>query len=127
METKRDLKIFTLGDALLILFLISGIALTFPVLKSLQPGTVVIYLDNRIIAEYPIDQDRTFSLHGKDGKMVIQIKDHAVSVQQSACIHQICVRAGKISHSYNQIICTPNHILITLKESRDSEFDAFTR
>ena len=56
------LRRFTWVDAILIVLVLSGAVFTFPVLKSVTPGRVVINRGNHILAEYPVDKDRIFEV-----------------------------------------------------------------
>ncbi|HEX3020653.1 MAG TPA: NusG domain II-containing protein [Chitinispirillaceae bacterium] len=118
---------FSWCDILIIISLLCGIFLTFPALRTLSPGTVQIFKDNQIIAEYPINQNRVFDVQGKKGIMEVRIQDNMVSVISSTCPHQICARQGKISKPYNQIVCIPNHVLITISTKKDEMLDAVSR
>ena len=118
---------FTWLDFILLLILVAGIFFIFPALKSYTPGNVAVYLDNKIIAEYPLDTDRVFRVQGKEGPLDIEISGHSVSVRHASCAHQICVRTGAISRAFSQIVCVPNHILITLKAAGENGFDAIAK
>ncbi len=118
---------FSWCDIVIILVLFVGIFLTFPAISSLSPQTVLVFEDNRIIAEYPIDQNRTFDVKGKMGLMRVKIQDRSVSVNSSPCPHQLCVLHGHISKATSQIVCIPNHILITIDAKKGDQLDAIAR
>jgi hypothetical protein len=120
------LRRFTWVDAILIVLVLSGAVFTFPVLKSVTPGRVVINRGNHILAEYPVDKDRIFEVTGENGPLTIMIKQGKVSVLSSPCPHQICVLSGSISHAGSQIVCVPNRILISIKASEKNGPDAVT-
>ncbi len=123
MQTVRT---FTFLDALLI----AGVALagvaSLPLLSAHSPDTVCIYRDNTQIAELPLSRNAIKTIHGYEGPMRIRIHDNAVHVQASSCRRQICVHAEPIRTPAQQIICAPNHILITVKASDDT-LDAISR
>jgi hypothetical protein len=50
-----------------------------------------------------------------------------VRVLRADCPRQICVRAGAIRRSGQQIVCAPNHILIELETSSGKGLDAITQ
>lgn len=115
---------FTWCDSIIVLIILAGIFTTFPAIKTLTPGKVTIFKDNQIIAEYPVNQNNTFEVNGKKGLVKIEIKNHSVSVRESSCPHQLCIRQGSISKAQNQIVCIPNHILITISAQKDIGLDA---
>ncbi len=118
---------FSWCDVVIISILLIGIFLTFPAIRSLSPQTVLVFEDNRIIAEYPIDQNRIFDVKGKMGIIKVKIQDRSVSVCSSPCPHQLCVRQGRISKTASQIVCIPNHILITIYAKKGEMLDAVAR
>jgi hypothetical protein len=118
---------FSWCDIVIISFLIIGIFLTFPAIRSLSPQTVLVFEDNRIIAEYPIDQNQIFDVKGKMGIMKVAIQNRSVSVNSSPCPHQLCIRQGCISKPGSQIVCIPNHILITIDAKKGEMLDAIVR
>lgn len=126
-KNELQLRRFSWCDLLIIIALAAGIIASIPALKTLPPQSVTIFRDNQIIAEYPIDENRIFDVDGKKGKMRVQIKDKGVSVHTSTCSHQLCIRQGSISAPRNQIVCIPNHILITINAPKENDLDAVAR
>lgn len=118
---------FSWCDIVIISVLFIGIFLTFPAIRSLSPQTVLVFEDNRIIAEYPIDQNRTFDVKGKMGIMRVKIQNRSVSVCSSPCPHKLCIRQGHIGKATSQIVCIPNHILITIDAKKGESLDAIAR
>ncbi len=121
------MKRFTWTDALLIVILLAGAVFTFPLLRSMAPGSVTIQKGNRVIAEYPLDENRSLEVQGIYGPMIIEIKDGAVSVQRSSCPHQLCRFSGSVNHTGSQIVCVPNHVLISIKASEKKVYDAIAQ
>lgn len=120
---------FTWLDMGLILLLVGGAVGAFPLLSSMKPGTVVVFKDNSIVAQYPVSETKTVEIDGVVGKLKIEIANNAVQVVSSGCPHQVCVDHKPISHPNAQIVCVPNHVLITIKPANNSllELDAITR
>lgn len=80
-----------------------------------------VYKIDKVIARYPLDEDRVFSVKGINGNLEVEIKDERVRVLSSSCPHQICVDTGWISRTYEQIICAPNRVFISLKTEAEKE------
>jgi hypothetical protein len=118
---------FSWCDVVIISVLLVGIFLTIPAIRYLSPQSVLVFEDNRIIAEYPIDQELTFDVKGKLGIMKVKIQNRSVSVHSSPCPHQLCVRQGYINKAASQIVCIPNHILITIDAKKGEMLDAIAR
>lgn len=129
-DSKHAIKISSLrwGDYLIIAFILTASVLTFPALKTFSCDTVSVFRDNKLIAEYPLNEKRTFSIDGAIGNMEIEIVNSSVHVRHSSCPHQICVKEGSISRAPGQIVCAPNHILISLSAShKEEKLDAVVR
>ncbi len=112
-------KIFRWGDIFVSILLLTGVFMSLPLLIANKPENVEIYRDNKKIAEYPLFQNRDFSIKGAIGSIVIRIKDNSVSIVNSNCPHHICVKSGSIRFPNAQIVCAPNHILITIKSFKN--------
>ena len=104
-------------------------SITFiPFLRAHPRDTVEVYKVGDVIARYPLDQDRTFSVEGRVGTLEIQIKENQVRVLSSPCPNQICRDSGWISEIYEQIVCAPNLIFINLQsEPVEETIDAVSR
>ncbi len=88
---------------------------------------MVIFNENRIIARYPLDENRTVTINGSNGPVEIGIVNGMVGINSVVCPHQICQKTGYIQHSHEQILCVPNRILIQIQYSgADEEIDAIT-
>jgi hypothetical protein len=121
-------KTFTPGDAVLLLVLILGAVGAVPFIQSHSPATVVVYKDNTLYAEYPLDINNEFIIDGSVGRMKVRIGDTGVAVVSSTCSKQICLHGGVIRMPFQQLICVPNHILIEIQSKKAKEkIDAFIR
>lgn len=121
------LKRFTWIDAFIILLVITGTILTIPTLGNHTPKTLAVYHNNHTVATYPLTSDRTFSVNGTLGKITVSIENGAVSVIEATCPLGICKKSGKIRHPHSQIVCAPNHIVISINSSTPDTIDAIVR
>lgn len=127
-NSDEKIRTLTIWDVVLILFAIAGAGYSIPIIQANKPSEVVIYKDNNLYAKYPLTVDREFSVNGHEGLMKIRIHDSHVSVCSSTCRKQICVKSGKISKPYQQLICAPNHVLIEIQSNKERDtIDAITR
>ena len=91
------------------------------------PGRdVTIYRDGRLAARYPLARDRDATISGALGNVIVRIHRNSVRVVSAGCPEKICIMTGSIRLPSQQIICAPNHILITIDASEGS-CDAVTR
>jgi hypothetical protein len=114
------IKMFRWGDLLIALVLLAGVLFSTPLIASNKPENVEIYRDNEKVAEYPLYTDRSFPIGGVLGTLMITIKNNSVSITSSNCPHHLCMQIGSIHHSNEQIICAPNHILITISSAKET-------
>lgn len=122
-----SLKVFRRGDIVVMLVMITTFVLSFKSFNHLNAQSVIIFRDNKVIAEYPLSENRTFSVEGKIGEIKILIKDRGVKVVESSCSHKICIRTGEIKAPNSQIVCAPNHIMIVINSSKEDSIDAISR
>lgn len=121
-------RLLRITDVFIIAIILISAVLFIPMIHSNPRDTVVVYWGDDIIAEYPLDTNRIFKVDGDIGTIEMEIKDNMVRVVSSPCPRQICVKTGRISKSYEQIICAPNRIYIGIEsDSEKTEIDAVTR
>jgi len=114
-------------DGVIIGIIIAGCLASLPLLNSLQPTNVLIYKENRVIATYPLNTDHTMTLSGTLGPVTIDIKNHSVAITASECPQHICQKAGAVRHPHSQIVCAPNHLLITITSADKDSIDGVAR
>ena len=120
---KKDLR----NDLILIAsLLVVIIASSLAVFLTRKKNNLVakIYVQNEL--RYTIDlakqEDTEFIVQGKNGIVIVSIKDHAIGVVEAECPHQDCVHTGFIKESNRPIICAYNEIYIIIEGS--SDYDA---
>lgn len=75
-------------------------------------------LEKVVLAKLP-KSGKEFTVGGKY-TAVIQMKQDRVRVKSSTCPSKDCVHTGWISRPGQSIICLPNHLTITLSNSKKS-------
>jgi hypothetical protein len=103
-----------MADRLLFLVLLIGsVAGIFIARDALPQATgVVIDVAGKPAYNFPIDVNRTVTLHGPYGKMVVEIRDRKVRMKEAHCPNLLCVKEGWISKGV--IVCLPNKVVITV-------------
>ena len=84
--------------------------------------TVIIKKDGTVYAEYPLGNDRTADISGKN---TVVIKNSEVYMEYADCPDKLCIKQGKISSSEKKIICLPNKV--TVEVTKKSDIDAVVR
>ena len=121
-------QIFTPGDRLVYILLISLSALSLFAIHNLQPegNEVVVESQNKVVYSGSIFDNQHLEIKGLIGTTVIEIKNGKVWVSQSDCPHQICVATGKIHRAGDVIVCIPNKVVVKVKKHGRSTYDAIT-
>ena len=122
-------KRFAPLDVLVTLTVLAGGAAAIPALMRAPEATsALVYVDNSMVAELPLDHDAGTVIAGAEGPMEIRVADGTVRVVRSACRRQICVHSGPAGTPGQQIICVPNHVVVEVRAaSREDELDAVTQ
>ncbi len=112
------------NDIILItsLILVAVIALVVVFSTQTKQETLAkVYFQNELIEtidlskkeenDYPVDA----FIGDRHVEMMIHTKDGAIRVSKSNCPHQDCVNMGYVNVTNKPIICTYNHVYITIE------------
>jgi len=120
-ETPRfsdAIRTIGIADIFIVIAMIAAMFAVFPLLKSGLPDSVVVFRNNSLAAEYPLDEDAKIFVNGKNGAVGIEIVNREVKITHVNCPHQICRRTGSISQTFGQLVCAPNNILVEIRSAK---------
>lgn len=103
---KRDLIL--IGSILLI----SIVLLLVLQLNKEQGAGVIVRVDGKEVARYPLTKNGTYSLNG--GTNTLHIEDGKAWLTDADCPDKLCVRQGKINKEGETITCLPNKLTVTV-------------
>lgn len=108
---------FTFADGLLVLLLLALPAWALVRSRAAGPAAEVrVVHDGRLVAAYPLDQDRSFYVSCRRPDDVrIEIKAGRVRVAESDCPRGLCLRQGWISTPGRSIVCVPNRLVVEVR------------
>ncbi len=111
---KKIIRSTTLADRLLFFVLLFGSIAGILISRDAMPQAtgVIIDVGGKPAYNFSIDVNRTVTLHGPYGKMVIEIKDRRVRMEEAHCPNLLCVKQGWISKGV--IVCLPNKVVVTV-------------
>lgn len=110
LENKKLLSDIILIGTLLIISL--SVFLVF-FLNREEGSTVAVYVNDQLVAEYPLSVDATYYLN--NGSNVLVIDNGCAYVKEATCPgFQDCVEMGKIQYVGQKIICLPNKVRIEI-------------
>ncbi|GAA0862426.1 NusG domain II-containing protein [Paraclostridium tenue] len=114
------------NDFFLILLVLVVIvaALAFNYFKQSSEGDkVVIYLDNKVYKEIPINKKEELTIKTENGYNKIKVHDGGVEVSEASCPDDICVKTGFIKKSNKSIVCIPNKVSIKIVSNEKNDID----
>ena len=112
---KNDIK-------LIIFIIIIGFVCIFLINFNKEEGNAIeVYYEDKLILSADLNIDNVYTVDGKLGDVVIEVKDRKVRVLKENSPRNICSREGYISDSSKPLICLPNKIIIKIVDS--SEID----
>lgn len=112
LEKQKRRYIFDI--ILIVSLLLVFLCLFFFFYRKKDTGAVaVVYIENDIVAEYPLDTDGEFLING--GTNVIKIQDGKAYMLHAKCPDGWCKRQGKIYISGERITCLPNRVIVMIK------------
>ena len=119
---KKRLHDVVLGLALLI------VAMTLFVVDITKASnddgnkTVVVSIDGKKEAEYPLNKDGTYLIYGSHlGTNKLVIKDSEAYIEEASCPDKQCVKQGKISKVGEMLVCLPNRVVVKIVDANEEE------
>lgn len=113
---KSDRKTAIRDIVLILAIALVGLCLLFFNGRKTTPGSsVVVEVDGKTVASYPLDTDGVFVLNG--GTNTLEIKDGRARISDADCPNMQCVRQGWISRGGQSIVCLPNKLIVTVISS----------
>ena len=98
------------------LLLLSAVFVTAAALTDTLGNTVVIKVDNKVIAEMPLSTDAVKVIENEYGKNTIIIKDGEVSVVDADCPDKYCEKHVSINEAGETIACLPHRLVVEIGE-----------
>nr|WP_315103506.1 NusG domain II-containing protein [uncultured Catonella sp.] len=76
---------------------------------------VVVSVDGKKIAEYPLKKDATYKLSGSHlGTNTLVIKSGKAYISEANCPDKQCMKQGKIERAGEMLVCLPNRVVIKI-------------
>ena len=115
MEKAETNKKFRYDIFLILILLLTGLALLgFAFLSGRGGASAQVSVDGKIIAVYPLSEDRTEVINTPEGKNRLEIKDGRVRVTDADCPDKLCVNQGWISMKGQSVICLPHKLTVKI-------------
>ncbi len=117
-------KLFNKNDLILIICLVlaSAVMLTGISLFSKKGAKVVVSVDGKELASFPLSEDTVYNISGyHGGENILEIKDGKAHLTDASCPDKLCVNMGYISKTGQSIICLPNKVVIEIKGNTEEK------
>lgn len=116
-------KSFKIDLIIIAAVIIIGAVLLGIFLLNKKPGkNVVVSVDGKEIATYPLDEDRDEWITGAyGGKNRLIIKNGTARIEEADCPDKLCVHQGSISNTNESIVCLPHRITVRVEGESDGE------
>ncbi len=116
----------TRGDKILIALLVLVNAFLF---TRLGAGTragdwVVIEVEEREVARWPLAVDRRGEVEGPLGPTGVEVKDRRARIFRSPCRNKVCIKTGFIAYADRLAACLPNRVVVRIEGAAQRGVDA---
>jgi len=74
----------------------------------------IVRSGGKIVAEFPLTENRTFQVQGPLGTSLIAIHDRRARVAQDPSPRQYCVKQGWLKRQGEMAVCLPNQVSLEL-------------
>lgn len=102
------------NDLILIGVLMIFAVMPLTLMSDADKKIAIVKVDGRIVREFDLTAEETFTLETRDGKNFIAIRNGAVAVVAADCPDKICVRRGAIDTVGETIACVPHRMLLEI-------------
>ena len=114
-----------LDFAVIALVLAASVSLSLKGGAAAKTPVVRVNADGREYI-FSLSEDGIFSVQGKNGETVLEIKGEMVRILDSACPEKTCAAQGFISSG--KIVCLPNRVIVTAENgAKKGKTDAISR
>ena len=114
-------------DIILGLILLSVASILFvidltSVSSDIVDKNVVVSVDGKKIAEYPLKKDAKYELSGSHlGTNTLVIQSGKAYISEANCPDKQCMKQGKISRAGEMLVCLPNRVVVKIVDSKKNE------
>ena len=91
-----------------------AVLMIFALMSDADKKIAVVKVDGRIVREFDLAEEDTFTLETRGGKNFIAIRNGTIAVVAADCPDKICVRRGAIDSVGETIACVPHKLLIEI-------------
>lgn len=98
-----------------VLLICSGIGILFLYTASSKDNLkALVYSDNELVLELPLDHEEEYVVSGALGEVRIKTFANGICILFSGCEDKICMHQGKITAVNQTITCLPNRVYIKI-------------
>ena len=110
---RRDLLVY----AVLALLLAASLLLLLPRCASSSADLIVVEVNGKILAQFPLDQDTEYLICSDNGGTnLLVIRDGKARISEASCPDHVCVHSGVVTDT-KPAVCRPNGVVVWRKEA----------
>ena len=91
-----------------------------------EGGSVVIMVDGKEYARYPLNTDRKVVIDDGDNYNILVIKNGVASISDASCPDKLCMNQGDIHYNSETITCLPNKVVVKIISDVEPEVDFYS-
>ena len=112
---KNDIKL------IIFIIIIGAVFILFININKEEGNAIEVYYEDKLILSADLNVNDVYTVDGKLGDVVIEVKDKKVRVVKENSPKNICSKEGYISDSTKPLICLPNKVVIKIVQSSDTD------
>ena len=89
-----------------------------------QGDWVVIEVDAKRVARFPLTTDHVAHLQGPLGTTAVEIKNGRARIVRSPCKLKVCIKSGYIQYADRLSACLPNKVVVRIEGETQRGLDA---
>lgn len=111
---------------ILVISIVVGLFFTFNHFKNNKGDKVVIYVDNKVYKEVPLNKSEELTIKTKSGYNKVKVHDGGVEIEDASCPDKVCVKTGFVNKSNKNIVCIPNKVSIKIVSNEKNDIDVIS-
>ena len=113
----------------IIVILLIGILVWFYILRPTSGDSVTITIDGEVYGVYSLEEEQEIPIPNKNGEIsnILLISSGKAKMIEADCPDKLCMNQNSIYRNNENIVCLPNHVVVTVTSKESDEIDAIAK
>ena len=113
----------------IIVILLIGILVWFYILRPTSGDSVTITIDGEVYGIYSLEDEQEIPIPNKNGEIsnILLISSGKAKMIEADCPDKLCMNQNSIYRNNENIVCLPNHVVVTITSKESDEIDAIAK